>query len=412
VINSGLRIEIRAQKLNLGVRKGLHLYSGNEMTIYRIKHYLRIWWILCLLALLLGCVNTTSGVIHTTPDFSITAEPWPQADKLFRSDPHWLGSDDAYSIDLGHERVLWLFGDTFINPDGGGNRKNATLTRNSVAIQRGYNPSLASIKFYWSTGRDGKPESFFRGSEDIWFWPGGGICIDKKLVIFLMKIRHSNKGFRFDVTGWTAVMIENSHATPSEWTIRRLGTPKNRFNVIIGSASVIYRDDFVFAFGADSKTHHVYVVRWPISSFLDGDLMTPQWWTGTSDGWIEEPLLDKKPAPLFSKGQMEFTVHYSPLLKLFLQVQTGSFQDPSMAFRAATDIKGPWSLLQNFYKPMEAGQSNLIIYAGKSHPELTGADIVFTYAVNSTDFGQLLRDHRIYYPAFLKGHFTNTAIIK
>ena len=143
------------------------------MTIYRIKHYLRICRILCLLALLLGCVNTTSGVIHTTPDFNITAEPWPQADKLFRSDPRWLGSDDAYSVDLGHERVLWLFGDTFINPDGSGSRKNATLSRNSVAIQKGYNPSLASIRFYWSTGRDGKPESFFRESEEIWFWPGG-----------------------------------------------------------------------------------------------------------------------------------------------------------------------------------------------------------------------------------------------
>jgi hypothetical protein len=101
---------------------------------------------------------------------------------------------------------------------------------------------------------------------------------------------------------------------------------------------------------------------------------------------------------------MEFTVHYSPLLKQFLQIQTRSFQDPSMALRAATDITGPWSPLQNFYKPIEAGQPNLIIYAGKSHPELTGADIVFTYVVNSTDYGRLLRDHRIYYPVFLKGH--------
>ena len=47
----------------------------------------------------------------------IDAEPWPEADELFRSDPHWLGSDDAYSIDLGDGRVLWLFGDTFITYD-------------------------------------------------------------------------------------------------------------------------------------------------------------------------------------------------------------------------------------------------------------------------------------------------------
>jgi len=55
------------------------------------------------------------------------------------------------------------------------------------------------------------------------------------------------------------------------------------------SASIIRLDDFILAFGTDSKTHRVYVVRWPISSFLNGDLMTPQWWTGTSDGWMKEP---------------------------------------------------------------------------------------------------------------------------
>ena len=131
--------------------------------------------------------------------------------------------------------------------------------------------------------------------------------------------------------------------------------------------------------------------------------MTPQWWTGASDEWIMESHLDKKPVPLFSKGQMEFTVHDSPLLKKFLQVQTRSLEDPSMAFRAARDITGPWSPLQNFYKPVEAGRPSLIIYAGKSHPELKGADMVFTYAVNSTDYDRLLKEHRIYYPVFLKG---------
>ena len=373
------------------------------MTKNCIKHYLGIGWICFLLILLLGCSSKPNGVIHTNTQCPITAEPWPQADKLFRSDPRWLGSDDAYSVDLGHGRVLWLFGDTFISPEGSGNRKKATMIRNSLAIQKGYNPSFATIRFFWQTGRDEKPESFFYGPDDAWFWPGGGICIHGKLVIFLMKIIQTHTGLRFDVTGWTAVMIENPHLDPSDWTIRQLDTPKNRYNVIIGSASVIRLDDFILAFGTDSKTHDVHVVRWPISSFLDGDLRTPQWWTGPTEGWKKEPLLDKKPAPLFSKGQMEFTVHYSPSLKKFLQVQTRSLQDPSMAFRVATAITGPWSPLKNFYKPVEAGRPNLILYAGKSHSKLTGADMVFTYAVNSTDSVQLLRDHKIYYPVFLKG---------
>ena len=31
-----------------------------------------------------------------------------------RGRPRWLGGDGAYSIDLGGDRTLWLFGDSFI----------------------------------------------------------------------------------------------------------------------------------------------------------------------------------------------------------------------------------------------------------------------------------------------------------
>jgi hypothetical protein len=81
---------------------------------------------------------------------------------------------------------------------------------------------------------------------------------------------------------------------------------------------------------------------------------------------------------------MEFIVHYEPRLTGFLQIQTKSLQEPSMAMRWAASLYGPWSPMKDFYRPVEAGQSDTLIYAGKSHPYLTGADIIFTYAVNTT----------------------------
>ena len=45
---------------------------------------------------------------------TMTAEAWPAADALFHSDPRWRGGDAAYSVPLGGDRVLWLFGDSFI----------------------------------------------------------------------------------------------------------------------------------------------------------------------------------------------------------------------------------------------------------------------------------------------------------
>jgi hypothetical protein len=43
-----------------------------------------------------------------------------------------------------------------------------------------------------------------------------------------------------------------------------------------------------------------------------------------------------------------------------------------------------------------------MIYAAKAHPELTGSDLVLTYATNSFDFGRHLSDSLLYYPRFVR----------
>ena len=80
----------------------------------------RAWvvgWVAISLLLSLASCATTPAVPVTAPLSSdlLHAEPWPEADALFRSDPRWLGADDAYSVDLGGRRVLWLFADTFVS---------------------------------------------------------------------------------------------------------------------------------------------------------------------------------------------------------------------------------------------------------------------------------------------------------
>ena len=98
---------------------------------------------------------------------NIRTEPWQEADALFHSNPKWLGSDDAYSIDLGNGRVLWLFGDTFIATSEKNIRRESIMIRNSIAIQSGYDPSAASMKFYWNT-KGNRHQSFFPEKNDIW----------------------------------------------------------------------------------------------------------------------------------------------------------------------------------------------------------------------------------------------------
>jgi hypothetical protein len=43
-----------------------------------------------------------------------------------------------------------------------------------------------------------------------------------------------------------------------------------------------------------------------------------------------------------------------------------------------------------------------MIYAAKAHPELTGADVVLTYATNTFEFTEQLTDSLIYCPRFVR----------
>jgi len=334
----------------------------------------------------------------------IQAEPWPEADALFRTDPKWLGSDDAYSIDLRDGRVLWLFGDSFISTSFLNTRRLATMIRNSVGVQTGYNPSTASMAFYWRTER-GKSGSFFPEEDGgTWFWPGHGIVIEDKLIIFLMATRATSEGIGFEHTGWRAVSVSDPARPPSEWELRWLGTPEDRFGLIV-SGSVMRVEAFLYAFAVREPEHTVHLVRWPVTEAMKDDLSRPQWWVGPERGWIVQQDLLESPTPLFAEGQTEFTVHYDALLERFLAIQTVGFGRADLGFRLADFPTGPWTPIERFCRPEEWGIPGVLIYAAKAHPHLVGRDLVLTYATNVTPFSRLVRRNDLYYPRFLRVRF-------
>lgn len=149
--------------------------------------------------------------------FAVTASAgWPEADLLFHKDPRWLGADDAYSVAVGGDRVLWLFADTFIATTDAHVRGESKFIRNSLAIQTGLDPSVASIEFHWRDA--GEPASFFPEKDDLWFWPGDGERVGEGLLIFLMAIRAVEGGFGFEVAGSDAVWIADTDTSPNTWS--------------------------------------------------------------------------------------------------------------------------------------------------------------------------------------------------
>jgi hypothetical protein len=360
------------------------------------------WIVLNLLApVLLRAGSASENNDQGHQEFYIEAHRWTEAEKMFRSDPRWLGGDGATSIDLGNGRILWLFGDSFIDPSGSGVRRTSDLVRNSIAIQTGYDPTNAEMAFFWKTNRL-KPAAFFERRGNHWYWPASGIMVGKRLLIFLMEIQPADNELGFDACGWKAVLIDNPQDTPTCWAVTYLISPQ-KDGLVVGSGNPMIENGFLKVFAADGKDRAVYLVRWPERFARTGTLTMPQWWAGDPAGWVDAQHPGVKPCSIIAEGQMEFTVEYVPKLKSYLQIQTLSIANPCLAMASAECLTGPWSLHVCFFTPAEQGNPDLLIYAGKSHPMLAGTDMAFTYVVNTTQEERLLKNMSIYFPILLKG---------
>jgi len=332
------------------------------------------------------------------------AAPWREADQVFHRDPHWLGADVASTVDLGGGRILWLFGDTWIDPSGAGTRRGARMVSNSVAIQNGTDPTTAAMTFYWGRAADGRPDALFpnRGAESLWF--GNGVRVGDRLMLFFARtLRNTGTGLGFEHVGWTAVMVENPDDEPSAWQVCALETPANPLGILVGCVAVVQQGDYVYALGSQNpvKSHPIFAARWSAEEVRRGNLCQPEWWAGESQGWIPDSSNVQR-WPLFENGRSELSIHKDQATGRFIAVQSQGFGAADVVMRAAPALTGPWSAPQMLYRPSEYYRPNIMIYAAKAHPELTGGDLILTYATNMFELDEAFADSLVYYPRFVR----------
>lgn len=332
----------------------------------------------------------------------VESTSWPEADRLFRSDQRWLGGDGAFSVDLGDGRVLWMFGDSFVAKKGGATRRQSAFVRNSVAIQTGYDPSHTTIKFY-SAMRRGNPIDFALSEGETWFWPLHGIRLENRLLLFYMRMaRDPNKNsLGFQSLGWNAFMVDNPDAEPSKWKLRRLDGPETQGKMLVGM-SVVRDGDHVYTYVLNDVEHHAYLLRWPVSEAAARQLHSPQWWCGAGEGWQENPA--HRQIVIRNAGS-DFSVQRDPHGVGFIEVNTAGFGATTIVFRRAQHPEGTWSEPQKLYRPPESDAPDAFVYGGKAHPELSGADLIVTYAANGSD-ERLATDMSIYFPRFVRVTFS------
>jgi len=346
-------------------------------------------------------------------DWSIEAKAWPEADTLFRRDSRWRGADAANSVDLGNNRVLWTFGDSFVDPNSDPSqrhRRHAAFIRNSIAIQVGYDTTSAEFHPYWQEKEEGKPSAFFRSEGEEFFWPAAGLMLDEKLLVFLMRIRNrADTKLGFGVEGWGAVLIDNPQNEPNRWQMEFLKTPQNSLGVMVGSGSSLRIGDWIYSHGSDNtRRHQLYLTRVPLAEVKAGDFSNLQWWDPAEKKWTMQDMIESHPPqPIAVDGQAEFTVHYEDTVKSFLLMQFKSFPRGPIVIRDSKELTGEWSPRRFAFLPEEAEPSrkDTMVYAAKAHPEQIADGLAVTYCTNTFRLDTVREDESLYFPRFVRFNF-------
>lgn len=330
-----------------------------------------------------------------TPPKRFTGAAWPEADALFHSDPRWLGGDAAYTVELAPGRILWLFGDSFIAKTDAHVRSQSTFVRNSIAIQSGTDPTTAKIEFFWHAAVDAGPApspatSFFPEDGTHWFWPVHGTRIPGgELVLFLGELERADGGLGFATVGTRLARIANPDDEPMKWRVSLRKLPSDGRSHGIGVVAV---DGYLHSLTTKKGAffHDVELERWKLDA-LDTE---SAFWNGEAFG------PEKTSVPVWGGGAPEFIT--APYCNEWLTVESVGFGATDITVRRAKALAGPWTDAVPVFRPEESRRANPFVYAGKLHPELTGADLVATYAANSFDFAEVIRDATLYYPRFVK----------
>ena len=319
-------------------------------------------------------------------------EVWPEANSLFTSDPLWIGGDGAYSVDLGNGRILWLFGDSFVALGSSRRRDDSYMVRNSIAIQTGCDPSTAFMRFFYRAV-DHHPQSFIPEEGRYWFWPGHGIRIGDRALLFYGRVFQEGDGmWGFASGSWTAFVVENPDDEPSEWRYREAQTP-GQSDVQLGGA-VLSIGDWLYVYGNGGSHHAIYLARFATARAIDGDLTSPEWWNGAGWGGSREAVIEF--------GAPEYSVHRPPGMSSFVFAQSSGFGATTLALRTARAPEGPWSAPRDVIRPPESFLPEPFVYAGKAHPELCGAELALTYVPSGFETSPPDPEERYYYPRFVR----------
>lgn len=332
----------------------------------------------------------------------------PDLNAPFRTTNGWTGADGAYSIPLSRNKTLWLFSDSWVGKVRDGKRTDTKMINNTIAIQEhGKAP-----KFYYRTNATGAAESFIKPVDGRGFyWLFHGTRTRDGLFFFLRQVEIVNPKSVFGFRGFNTALahIKNPDDHPLKWRIEQVQFPfaeyDGKYSTVFGAA-VMKDKGFVYIYGNRSAPEKadkgMLVARVPERKFAVFD----EWRFFSNGEWKSD---FKSATPICAEAPSEASVSYWPALKKYVFVHTIGLSG-TVAIRTGDTPVGPWSEPIEIYKAPEMNYpAKVFVYAGKAHPQLSKKrdELIITYASNSFDIFEIIKDARLYYPHFLRVKLEN-----
>lgn len=350
----------------------------------------------------------------------MTAENWPEADALFTTrDRHFLGGDGGYSVDLGDERTLWLFADTYLDMSTGltnQTRADYTQARNTVGLQQGSDPRTAAFQIFYSPSHYGgladylpPPSSSGRGR-----WPQSGIVVNGRLLMFY----EDTQDFHAENVLAAGVVTTDDFSSndANTWTLvdRALTHPRPFTDPLHAPQALWHEDGYLYAWGGGAlgdfcsgTAQKVYLWRYSDEQIANGDFTDPEYLADiptighafrTSDLFEGDPVV----VSYASNGGM--TIHRNAAGS-YVYTQGGIAFGPLMTRTAPL-------LTDSFFTAPDADPINLFhsveesrgfaAYMWRAHPQLTGVRAGETIVSYSSNYCSFCTQNEVYYPRFVR----------
>jgi hypothetical protein len=320
----------------------------------------------------------------------------------------WLGADAAYSIPLGEDRSVWIFGDTLYGKRRVVKGNEPRMVHNTLGISTCDDDGVWHIQYVVKHDAAGIPQSYFSPKDaNHWYWAMDGFKAHGDLWILLLCVEAATgkmaDAMNFKVCGSDLAQVSHIDQDPHNWQVSVHPLVSNGVGAYPSATAVIH-DDFAYLFAVyETGKRPLVVARIPLSG-LNQPKESLQYLA--SDNVWKAGFKPADAKEIMKQGSSELSIRYHPDRRQWLAVMfdPNGFSD-KILLRTASELTGPWSEGTTIYRVPEmspdrpAQDKNTFCYAAKEHPEFEQkTQLLFTYVCNTTDVSSLATHLKIYLP--------------